>query len=521
MSKLQQVISIGILERDDKDTVVQKQFLVFEAILMSFGGLVWGSLTLVFDLVLQSIIPFGYIILTIGNLIYFHKSKNFDFVKAFQTGISLLLPFMFQWVLGGFIASGIVMLWSLLALAASLTYQSLRMTGIWLLAYIALTIFSGVYDNAFIEWIQPQIDKDYSIMFMVINISLISSMVFMLVNFIVERKNKTLQSLKQAQSQLIQSERMAALGQLVAGVAHEVNTPLGAIKSSAEEASITHDALLKTAPKVIREMSEESLFAMHTLLQNAHIDFEALSSKEERAIRSELAKQLDSFGIDNSNFYSRSLINVGIHAVNPPLEVLLKSPNAEEIIGHFSAFASQKRNTDNILLAVEKASRIVKALKTYVHGGEAGEKIYCDLGESLDTVLTIYQNKLKRGIEVVKEYDEVPKIKAYPDELNQVWTNLIHNAIQAMDYNGTLTLSIINKGDAIQVGVKDSGSGMTEEIQAKIFDPFYTTKALGEGTGLGLDIVRQIVQKHDGLIKVNSQIGEGSEFIVTLPIETK
>ena len=515
---VQNLLSIGILERDDQDTVVQKQFLVIQALLMSMGGILWGTLTLIFDLRLQSLVPFGYILLTFGNLIYFNASKNFAFVKAFQTLISLLLPFIFQWGLGGFVASGLVMLWSLLALAASLTYQSLRITGFWLLAYILLTIFSGVYDATFIDIFEPQISPGYSIMFTVINISVISAIVFFLINFIVGSKNRALDELKKAQSQLIQSERLAALGQLVAGVAHEVNTPLGAIKSSAEEASITHDNLLESAPIVMRKISEEDLLALGHLLQDAQIDLGAYSSKEERKIRNDLSTELEKLGLNNANFHARKLIQVGLHEITPELEHLVKAPNAEEVIEHLTAFASQKRNTDNILLAVEQASRIVKALKTYVHKGGDGELIECDINQSLDTVLIIYRNKLKRGIEVVKDYQDLPSIMAYADELNQVWTNVIHNAIQAMDFEGTLTIRTKRVGDLVEVCIADTGKGIAEEIQPKIFNPFFTTKALGEGTGMGLDIVKKIVQKHKGNISVSSVLGEGAEFTIKLPI---
>jgi len=513
-----QLKKLGILEQDSDDLKVQKQFLVYQAVLMSFGGLIWGTLCLIFGYEWQSIIPFGYIILSIANIWYFSRAKKFEFAKAFQTGISLMLPFIFQWVLGGFIASGVCMLWSLLALAASLTYQNVRITGIWLMAYIGLTVISGIYDSHFIEWISPNVPLQISILFMVINITVISAMVFLLVNFIVRRKNKALNDLQQAQAVLIQSERMAVLGQLVAGVAHEINTPLGAIKSSAEETSHVHDVLIESTPEVLRSMTEGELEAMRALLARSQVQFETLSTREERIMRKKLASQLEEFGLNNSNYYARSLINVGVIEIDDHIKTLLLSENSELVLESITKFASQKRNTENIVLAVEKASRIVKALKNYAHGGPQGELSDCDVRSSVDTVLTIYRNKLKHGIEVVRKYDDVPNIPAFVDQLNQVWTNLIHNALQAMSNSGTLTIEISQKMNRIYVCISDTGIGMSEEIKARIFEPFYTTKHLGEGTGLGLDIVRQIVSKHNGSIEVQTTPGIGSTFCVILPM---
>jgi two-component system, NtrC family, sensor kinase len=112
----------------------------------------------------------------------------------------------------------------------------------------------------------------------------------------------------------------------------------------------------------------------------------------------------------------------------------------------------------------------------------------------------------------------VPPVTCLPDELNQVWTNLVHNALQAMDHKGTLTLGLRREGDEVAVSVGDSGCGIPEEIRARIFEPFFTTKPAGEGTGLGLDIVRKIVEKHRGRIEVESEVGRGSTFTVRLPI---
>jgi signal transduction histidine kinase len=131
-------------------------------------------------------------------------------------------------------------------------------------------------------------------------------------------------------------------------------------------------------------------------------------------------------------------------------------------------------------------------------------------------VLTLYHNLIKRGVNVVLNCSEVPPVLCYPDELNQVWTNIVHNALHAMDYQGTLTIDAIEEGDQIKITVTDTGKGIPSEIQQKIFDPFFTTKALGEGSGLGLHIVKQIIDKHQGKIKVRSIPGL-TVFTVYLP----
>ncbi|MEP0850060.1 MULTISPECIES: sensor histidine kinase [Cyanophyceae] len=137
--------------------------------------------------------------------------------------------------------------------------------------------------------------------------------------------------------------------------------------------------------------------------------------------------------------------------------------------------------------------------------------------EGIDVVLTIYQNMLKQGIEVIKKYQQVPPILCYAEELNQVWTNLLHNAIQAMSNRGRLEISVFEENRQLVVQLTDSGSGIPPEIKERIFDPFFTTKPAGEGSGLGLDIVRKIVDKHQGKIDVSSQPGR-TTFSVLLPI---
>ncbi|NJO94383.1 MAG: GHKL domain-containing protein [Hydrococcus sp. RM1_1_31] len=143
--------------------------------------------------------------------------------------------------------------------------------------------------------------------------------------------------------------------------------------------------------------------------------------------------------------------------------------------------------------------------------------VKASIPETVETVLTIYGNQLKQGIEIVKLYQNTPLILCYPDELTQVWSNLISNAIQAMNGRGRLEIAILEQENQVIVKITDSGQGIPADIQAKIFEPFFTTKSMGEGSGLGLDIVRKIVDKHHGKVEFDTQAGK-TTFIVCLPI---
>jgi signal transduction histidine kinase len=174
-----------------------------------------------------------------------------------------------------------------------------------------------------------------------------------------------------------------------------------------------------------------------------------------------------------------------------------------------------------ISLGSGRIAEIVKALKTYTYMDQAPVQSV-DVREGLENTLIILHSKLKRGVTVVREYEEdLPVIEAFASELNQVWTNLIDNAIDAMNGEGTLVVRAKRDDPWVVVEIEDSGSGIPEDIQSKIFDPFFTTKGQGEGTGLGLNISRNlIVQKHFGEISVKSKPGSTC-FTVRLPIDLK
>ncbi len=231
-----------------------------------------------------------------------------------------------------------------------------------------------------------------------------------------------------------------------------------------------------------------------------------------------LTKQLQSQQIDEPRRVADTLIDMDVWEDIDRFLPLLKAPEVDWTLELAYNLVRLQSNSRNIITAVERASKVVFALKSYARYDKSDQKRLVKITDSIETVLELYYNQIKRGVEVIQQYDaqSLPSIWCYPDELVQVWTNLIHNGIQAMEGQGELTISVVEQAEDIVVKVTDSGGGISPEIQERIFEPFFTTKPIGEGSGLGLDIVRKIVDKHKGRIEVDSQPGE-TTFSVFLP----
>jgi two-component system NtrC family sensor kinase len=329
---------------------------------------------------------------------------------------------------------------------------------------------------------------------------------------------KALQNLRSTQEQLIFSEKMAALGQLIAGIAHEINSPLGAIKGSAE-------TLIETLPNLLRLLSSlqardpQTISNLWSWIQNTLLAKERpiLTSREERALRKRFAASLEKAGLPDAESAARRLVEAGLHQENE-LDPILSLLHIPETIDLIYLLGQLRLQLENILLASQRTRKVVFALKSYVHtSGDRSTPVLTDIPESIDTILTLYQNQLKQGVEVETYYDPaLPKLYLFADEIGQVWTNIIQNAIQAMNGQGRLRIEAQLNGDFIRVSFTDNGPGIPPEILPRIFEPFFTTKSRGEGTGLGLDICRRIVEKHHGRIEVSSQPGQ-TTFHVLLP----
>jgi signal transduction histidine kinase len=327
----------------------------------------------------------------------------------------------------------------------------------------------------------------------------------------------TLEQLEVAQGELIQSEKMAALGQLIAGISHEINTPLGVIQASISNISSSLEQSLKELPSMLQRLSPEHLTAFFTLLDAAQQPKELLSSREERQLKRTLKQRLVAQGLDNADGLAEILSKMGVSIFAETILQLLQLPDSILILSTAYQLYSINNNSQNIRLSVERASRIVCALKNYIYQGVSGAKVNAFVPDGINVVLTLYQNQIKRGVKVTKTYEAVPLLLCHPEELIQVWSNLISNAIQSMNYEGQLNISVTEEDLNILVQLTDSGPGIPSEIQDKIFQPFFTTKPMGEGSGLGLDIVRKIVDKHRGKIEVRSQPGQ-TTFSVWLPL---
>jgi PAS domain S-box-containing protein len=338
-----------------------------------------------------------------------------------------------------------------------------------------------------------------------------------------ESLEETLNRLNEMHNQLIIQEKMASLGKLSAGMAHELNNPASAAQRGAAQLQETFSkwqgiqqrmADLKLEEKQVRQM-----LALDKIANDRARNPVELTALARSDMETALEEWLHGLAIEITGDLVPALVSVGYDQHS--LEALAKefTPSQFAVLVDWVSIKYEiYRLVGEISLGTGRIVELVKALKTYTHMGQAPVQSV-DVREGLDNTLIILHNKLKSGVTVVKEYTEdLPVIQAFASELNQVWTNLIDNAVDAMDGEGTLTVRIRWKDPWVVVEIEDDGQGIPEENQSKIFDPFFTTKGPGEGTGLGLNISRNlIVKKHRGQISVKSKPGSTC-FAVRLPL---
>lgn len=324
---------------------------------------------------------------------------------------------------------------------------------------------------------------------------------------------------KQAQARLIQSEKLAVLGRLVANVAHELNTPLGTIKATAENIGGSFEAFWSLLPQLLSGWDREERELMLGLIAEIH-QLPALSTREERDVLRRTADLLEEAGVENADELARRFAKLGWTGNLEHYLPLLRAEASRTVLNAVLEIAAQRKNIRNILQAEERTAKIMYALKHYNHFPKEERPVPTDLRSGLETVLQMYGGSIRNGIEIIADLRPVAQLTAYPDGLIQVWTNLIHNAIQAMEGKGQLIIGVEERDGEAVVTFTDNGPGIAPDVLARIFEPFYTTKPVGEGSGLGLAICKEIVERHRGRIEVRSQPGQTC-FTVFLPLETR
>lgn len=279
------------------------------------------------------------------------------------------------------------------------------------------------------------------------------------INQLIEKVSTQIRELKQAQTRLIQTEKMSGLGQMVAGIAHEINNPINFIYGNIDYAN-----------DYIKDLLE--------LLELYQLYYPEPAS--------EITNKIENIELE---FLSEDLIKI----------------------------------LSSMYTGAERIQQIIISLRSFCHLDEA-EKKRVDINVGIDNTLLILSNRVNQGIEIIKQYEDLPLVECYPAQLNQAFMHILSNAIdELLAYRKLSEPQIfiqtkLVKDNQIEVRIRDNGLGIDQKIKDKIFDPFFTTKAVGQGTGMGLAICYQVVEKHGGTIEVFSKLNQGAEFVITLPV---
>ena len=280
---------------------------------------------------------------------------------------------------------------------------------------------------------------------------------------------KSLKNLQETQSQLVQSEKMASIGQLAAGVAHEINNPVGFVKSNLGTMNEYREDLIR--------------------LLDHYATLEAIIGRESE--------------ISGNRAIHKAIEE--IHKVKDEIDLDFILDDYEKVIAE---------SVDG----TARVAKIVSDLKDFSHVDKA-ELEHSDINQGIQSTINIVWNELKYKANVVKKFGDIPLIKCYPQRLNQVFMNILVNAAQSIEEKGEIRISTEADNGYVEIRISDTGSGMPPDVLSKIFDPFFTTKDVGKGTGLGLNMAYNIIQKHKGTIDVESEVGKGTTFIIRLQTE--
>jgi len=424
-----------------------------------------------------------------------------------------------------FVNSGIVgptLMVILMVLAFVTIVHTPRVGLAYFLTGAALSVLCLIAQKLHPEWIAPYTSQEVHFWDVTFTFVFCLAMVFFVMQTVMRFFRHILDRTQRAQAAVDQSEKMAALGELLATLGHEIKNPVAVISSALSYSQgWWRDEFPKT-PGLLAPLSREQIVAFWLLLSQG---LEAgrlpsLDRRTDREKRGELVGMFSRWGWGDAAQRAEDLTALNLVEWDPRWEALVADEGGRAVFRHALRSLTVDRSNLNAQTASGTLQRLVQALGLYSRTDNLQETPRpIRLIDGLETVLTLYGAAHKNTVEIVKEFDDHPMVIAKADELIQVWTNLVQNALQAMHGEGTLTVSVRKLQAWVRIAISDTGPGVPPGLREKIFAPFFTTKEPGLGTGLGLGVVMRIVTASGGTVEVLDAPGGGACFVVLWPRE--
>ncbi|MPY95204.1 MAG: hypothetical protein GEV08_19750 [Acidimicrobiia bacterium] len=485
------------------------------------AGLVWAVIYVAAGAVAAALAPLSYSVLTGANIVLLRRTRRFRRFQVSELAFILALPFVLQIALGGFVSGSAVVVWSILCPLYAVLFTSGREAVVWFGVFVAAVLVAG--------FVEPFLDADplpswLVTVFFVMNVAVPSGIVFgILVSFVSARDSlRSLQLAYLEQTVMLRErEKLATLGTLAAGVAHELNNPAAAVRRAAEQLGASVEAVHRSGLQLSASRAgPASALATGPAVAAAAPLGVPLSPLEQSRREQELEDWLEDLGVAEPWELAPALVSTGHGPAD--LAELVDGLDGGDVAAVVTLVAQGQAATGlagAIREGAQRISDIVSALRSYSYLDRGAVQVV-DVTEGIESTLVLLRAKLHE-MTVERDYaPDLPRIAVRGNELNQVWTNIIDNAIDATGGTGTLVLRTSMVDGRVVVDLEDDGPGMAPEVAARVFDPFFTTKPPGSGTGLGMNISYNIVvRQHGGELGVDSAPGR-TRFRVVLPVGT-